>query len=89
MHVRTLFRLMNSHVGSGGVEKFADNPQAESHTLTNARSDEKKRSRDQFASQTCICYFIRDCTGKLYVVIFQITIKLSVTEGEKAQIPVI
>lgn len=45
MHVRTLFRLMNSHVGSGGVEKFADNPQAESHTLTNARSDEKKKKQ--------------------------------------------
>lgn len=45
MHVRTLFRLMNSHVGSGGVEKVADNPQAESHTLTNARSDEKKNKK--------------------------------------------
>lgn len=71
MHVRTLFRLMNSHVGSGGVEKFADNPQAESHTLTNARSDKKKKSRDQFASQTCICYFIRDCTGNYMLLFFK------------------
>lgn len=75
MHVRTLFRLMNSHVGSGGVEKFADNPQAESHTLTNARSDEtpppQKKPGDQFASQTCICYFIKDCTGNYMLLFFK------------------
>lgn len=67
--MRTLFRLMNSHVGSGGVEKFADNPQAESHTLTNARSDEKKEAEtslplklayvilSETALVTICCYF--------------------------------
>lgn len=28
-----VFRLMHSHVGSGGGENVSDNPQAESHIL--------------------------------------------------------
>lgn len=87
MHVRTLFRLMNSHVGSGGVEKFADNPQAESHTLTNARSDEKKV---ETSLPLKLAYVILSKTALVTICCYyQIKIKLSVTEGEKAQIPVI
>lgn len=72
MHVRTLFRLMNSHVGSGGVEKFADNPQAESHTLTNARSDGgKKEAETSLPLKLCICYFIKDCTGNYMLLFFK------------------
>lgn len=54
MCVYTLFRLLHSHVGIGGGEKVADNPQAESHTcLANVRAYGKE------ARGSCVQALIR------------------------------